>query len=135
MTNEFKCNIEFYNNNGSKYAINTNIQIFKCIKDEHIIKIIFPTNEDVINFEFDTLEEDIFINIIIDNIEEFKITNKNELRLNCLIDKYRRKLAYKIKWDTKTNKKKIKVKGLYFNNTENENIYNILEKYAVKSIN
>ena len=57
------------------------------------------------------------------------------MRLNSLIEKYRRKLAYKIKWDTKTNKKKIKVKGLYFNNTENENIYNILEKYAVKSIN
>ena len=135
MTNEFKCTIEFYNNNGSKYSIKSNIQIFKCIKDEHIIKIIFPTNEDVINFEFDTLEEDIFINLFIDNIEEFKITNKNDLRLNSLIEKYRRKLAYKIKWDTKTNKKKIKVKGLYFNNTENENIYNILEKYAVKSIN
>ena len=135
MTNEFKCTIEFYNNNGSKYSIKSNTQIFKCIKDEHIIKIIFPTNEDVINFEFDTLEEDIFINLFIDNIEEFKITNKNDLRLNSLIEKYRRKLAYKIKWDTKTNKKKIKVKGLYFNNTENENIYNILEKYAVKSIN
>ena len=69
MTNEFKCTIEFYNNNGSKYSIKSNIQIFKCIKDEHIIKIIFPTNEDVINFEFDTLEEDIFINLFIDNIE------------------------------------------------------------------
>jgi hypothetical protein len=130
MTNEFKCNIEFYNNNQAKYAITTNIQIFKCIKDEHIIKIVFPSKEDVINFEFDTLEEDIFINININTID-IQLKNKNDLRLNCLIEKYRRKLAYKIKWDLKTNKKKIKVKALYINNIDNDYIYEILEKYAV----
>jgi hypothetical protein len=134
MTNEFKCNIEFYNNNHAKYAITTNIQIFKCIKDEHIIKIVFPSKEDVINFEFDTLEEDIFINININTID-IQLKNKNDLRLNCLIEKYRRKLAYKIKWDLKTNKKKIKVKALYINNVDNDYIYEILEKYAVISIN
>ena len=130
MTNEFKCNIEFYNNNHAKYAITTNIQIFKCIKDEHIIKIVFPSKEDIINFEFDTLEEDIFINININTID-IQLKNKNDLRLNCLIEKYRRKLAYKIKWDLKTNKKKIKVKALYINNIDNDYIYEILEKYAV----
>ena len=134
MTNEFKCNIEFYNNNHAKYAITTNIQIFKCIKDEHIIKIVFPSKEDIINFEFDTLEEDIFINININTIN-IQLKNKNDLRLNCLIEKYRRKLAYKIKWDLKTNKKKIKVKALYINNVDNDYIYEILEKYAVLSIN
>jgi hypothetical protein len=134
MTNEFKCNIEFYNNNHAKYAITTNIQIFKCIKDEHIIKIVFPSKEDVINFEFDTLEEDIFINININTID-IQLKNKNDLRLNFLIEKYRRKLAYKIKWDLKTNKKKIKVKALYINNVDNDYIYEILEKYAVISIN
>ena len=55
------CYIELYNNNGSKYSIKSKIMICKYNKDEDNIKIDFQSKENFIKFEFDTLEEDIFI--------------------------------------------------------------------------
>jgi len=57
----YTCLIEFHNNNGARYSIKTNIQLTKIYKDEDNIKILFPSKEDIINFEFDTQEDDIFI--------------------------------------------------------------------------
>jgi len=128
--NNHKCIIEFYNNNNAKYSIKTNIQIFRLPKDENNIKISFSGKEDVINFEFDTQEEDIFINIEIDN-KKIEITNKNDFRLNTTVNKYKNRLAYKIKWDLKTNKKKIKVKAIIINNQTNNYLYELLKKYAI----
>lgn len=130
MTNLHKCMIEFYNNNNSKYAIKTNIQLFRLFKDENNIKIVFPTNEDIINFEFDTIEEDIFINMEIENID-IDIKNKNDFRLNQTICKYKNRITYKIKWDLKTNKKKIKVKAIIINKITNEYLFDLLTKYAI----
>jgi len=122
--------IEFYNNNNSKYAIKTNIQLFRLFKDENNIKIVFPTKEDIINFEFDTIEEDIFINMEIENID-IDIKNKNDFRLNQTICKYKNRITYKIKWDLKTNKKKIKVKAIIINKITNEYLFDLLTKYAI----
>jgi hypothetical protein len=128
--NTHKCSIEFYNNNNSKYAIKTNAQILRLAKDEDNIKISFPTKEDIINFEFDTIEEDIFINIEIEKMN-IDIKNKNDFRLNTTVSKYKNRLAYKIKWDLKTNKKKIKVKAIIINRNSNEYLFNLLTKYAI----
>ena len=57
------CFIELYNNNGSKYSIKSNILICKYEKDDDNIKIDFQSKENFIKFEFDTLEEDIYINL------------------------------------------------------------------------
>lgn len=130
MANLHKCKIEFYNNNNAKYSIKTNIQLFRLFKDENNIKILFPTKEDIINFEFDTIEEDIFINIEIENID-IDIKNKNDFRLNQTICKYKNRITYKIKWDLKTNKKKIKIKAIVINKITNEYLFNILTKYAI----
>ena len=130
MANLYKCTIEFYNNSNAKYAIKTNVQIFRLFKDENNIKIVFPTKEDIINFEFDTIEEDIFINIDIENID-INIKNKNDFRLNQTIGKYKNRIAYKIKWDLKTNKKKIKVKAIIINKTTNDYLFDLLTKYAI----
>ena len=130
MANTHKCTIEFYNNNNSKYAIKTNVQIFRLAKDEENIKLSFSTKEDIINFEFDTIEEDIFINIEIEKIK-IEITNKNDFRLNTTIAKYKNRIAYKIKWDLKTNKKKIKVKAIIININTNNYLFEILRRYAV----
>jgi len=131
MSNTYKCVIEFYNNNNAKYSIKNNIQISKLSKDNDNIKISFPTKEDFINFEFDTQEEDIFINMNIETIGIIEIKNKNDFRLNQTVDKYKRRLAYKIKWDLKTNKKKIKVKAIIINKDQNSYLYQIFEKYAI----
>jgi hypothetical protein len=130
MTN-YKCLIEFYNNNNSKYSIKSNIHISRLQKDEDNIKLAFPTKEDHIYFEFDTMEEDIFINLEIDNIDKINISNKNDFRLNQTVDKYKRRLAYKIKWDLKKNKKKILIKAIIINRQNNSYLFNLFEKYAV----
>jgi len=129
--NNYKCIIDFYNNNNSKYSIKTNIQILRYQKDEDNIQILLPTKEDIINFEFDTLEEDIYINLKIENIEELIIKNENDLRLNHIQNRYRRRQTYKIKWDLKINKKKIKVKSIIINKIEHNYIYEFLKKYAI----
>jgi hypothetical protein len=129
--NNYKCIIEFYNNNNSKYSIKTNIQLLRYQKDEDNIQILLPTKEDIITFEFDTLEEDIYINLKIENIEELIIKNENDLRLNHIQNRYRRRQTYKIKWDLKINKKKIKVKSIIINKIEHSYIYEFLKKYAV----
>jgi len=115
MTNVYKVLIEFYNNNNSRYSIKTNITITRLFKDENNIKLGFLEKEDIINFEFDTLEDDIFINMNFDKLGKLEITNKNDFRLNHTIDKYKARIAYKIKWDLNTNKKKIKVKNIIIN--------------------
>jgi len=127
----YTCLIEFHNNNGARYSIKTNIQLTKMYKDEDNIKILFPSKEDIINFEFDTQEDDIFISMDIEKIGKLEFKNKNEFRLNHTPDKYKRRLAHKIKWDLKTNKKKIKVKFIIINKNNNSNIYEILNKYAI----
>ena len=95
------------------------------------IKIDFQSKEHFIKFEFDTLEEDIYINLKIDKTD-INIERKDNLRLNVLNEKYKRKLAYKIKWNLKTDKKIIIIKSLIINKEKFENIYEILKKYAVE---
>jgi hypothetical protein len=127
------CYIELYNNNGSKYSIKSKIMICKYNKDEDNIKIDFQSKENFIKFEFDTLEEDIFINLKIDNTS-INIEKKDNFRLNTLNEKYKRKLAYKIKWNLKTDKKIIIIKALIINKEKYLNIYEILKQYAVEVV-
>ena len=63
------CLIELYNNNGSKYSIKSNVLICRYEKDNENIKIDFQSKEYYIKFEFDTLEEDIYINLKIDKTD------------------------------------------------------------------
>lgn len=128
-----KCLIEFYNDNNSRYAIKTNLQILKIPKDEDNIKLLFPSKEDIINFEFDTQTEDIFINLTIDKIGAIEISNRNDFRLNHTVDKYKRRIAYKIKWDLKTDKKKIKVKSIIINKNIHKSLYEKFEPIAIYS--
>lgn len=125
------CFIELYNNNGSKYSIKSNVLICKYEKDNENIKIDFQSKEHFIKFEFDTLEEDIYINLKIDKTD-INIERKDNLRLNVLNEKFRRKLSYKIKWNLKTDKKIIIIKSLIINKEKFENIYELLKKYAVE---
>ena len=125
------CYIELYNNNGCKYSIKSNVLICKYVKDEENIKIDFHSKEHFIKFEFDTLEEDIYINLKIDKTD-INIEKKHNLRLNVLNEKYKRKLSYKIKWNLKTDKKIIIIKSLIINKEKFENIYELLKKYAVE---
>lgn len=125
------CFIELYNNNGSKYSIKSNVLICKYEKDNENIKIDFQSKEHYIKFEFDTLEEDIYINLKIDKTD-INIERKDNLRLNVLNEKFKRKLAYKIKWNLKTDKKIIIIKSLIINKEKFENIYELLKKYAVE---
>jgi len=127
------CHIELYNNNGSKYSIKTNLLICKYEKDEENIKVDFQSKEHFIKFEFDTLEEDIFINLKIDEIS-INIDRKDNLRLNSLNEKYKRKLAYKIKWNLKTDKKIIIIKALIINKEKYSNIYELLKRHAVEVV-
>ena len=108
------CLIELYNNNGSKYSIKSNVLICRYEKDNENIKIDFQSKEYYIKFEFDTLEEDIYINLKIDKTD-INIEKKDNLRLNVLNEKYKRKLAYKIRWNLKTDKKIITIKSLIIN--------------------
>jgi hypothetical protein len=123
------CFIELYNNNGCKYSIKSNVLICKYVKDEENIKIDFHSKEHFIKFEFDTLEEDIYINLKIDNTI-INIERKDNLRLNILNEKYKRKLSYKIKWNLKTDKKIIIIKSLIINKEKFPSIYEELKKYA-----
>lgn len=125
------CFIEIYNNNGSKYSIKSNVIICKYEKDNENIKIDFQSKEHFIKFEFDTLEEDIYINLKIDKTD-INIERKDNLRLNVLNEKFRRKLSYKIRWNLKTDKKVIIIKSLIINKEKFENIYELLKKYAVE---
>lgn len=125
------CYIELYNNNGSKYCIKSNVIICKYEKDNENIKIDFQSKEHFIKFEFDTLEEDIYINLKIDKTD-INIEKKHNLRLNVLNEKYKRKLSYKIRWNLKTDKKIITIKSLIINKEKFENIYELLKKYAVE---
>jgi hypothetical protein len=127
------CYIELYNNNGSKYSIKSKIMICKYNKDEDNIKIDFQSKENFIKFEFDTLEEDIFINLKIDNTS-INIDKRDNFRLNTLNEKYKRKLAYKIKWNLKTDKKIIIIKSLIINKEKYLNIYELLKQYAVEVV-
>ena len=127
------CYIELYNNNGSKYSIKSKIMICKYNKDEDNIKIDFQSKENFIKFEFDTLEEDIFINLKIDNTS-INIEKRDNFRLNTLNEKYKRKLAYKIKWNLKTDKKIIIIKSLIINKDKYLNIYELLKQYAVEVV-
>jgi hypothetical protein len=131
MSNTYKTVIEFYNNNASKYSIKTNMSITRLIKDENNIKLSFPDKEDIINFEFDTLEDDIYINMNIEKIGVLEIKNNNDFRLNHTIEKYKNRITYKIKWDLKTNKKKIKVKSIIINKNNNPYIFTFFEKYTI----
>ncbi len=108
----------------------TNIQIFKCYKDEDNIKMVLPTKQDFINFDFDTHNEDIYINMEIEGIN-YKIDDRTNLRLNQLPEKYKKRISHKIKWDLNKDKRKILVKSFIINKNKFPDIYNELEKYAV----
>jgi len=127
------CLIELYNNNGSKYSIKSNILICKFNRDDDNIKIDFQSKEHFIKFEFDTLEEDIFINLKI-NKTDIDIQKKDNLRLNVLNEKYKRKVAYKIHWNLKTDKKIIIIKALIINKDKFPILYDLLKKYAVEVV-
>jgi len=131
MDNMFKCSVEFHTiNNNARYKIRSNIQIFKCYKDEDNIKMVFPTKQDFINFDFDTHDEDIYINMEIEGIN-YKIDDKTNLRLNQLPEKYKKRISHKIKWDLNKDKKKILVKSLIINKNKFPDIYKEMEKYAI----
>lgn len=127
------CFIEFYNNNGSKYSIKSNVLICKFNKDDENIKIDFQSKEYFIKFEFDTLEEDIFINLKIDKTD-IHIQKRDNLRLNILNEKYKRKVAYKIRWNLKTDKKIIIIKALIINKDKFPILFELLKKYAVEVV-
>ena len=131
MSNTYKTVIEFYNNNDSKYSIKTNMSITRLVKDENNIKLAFAEKEDIINFEFDTLEDDIYINMNIEKLGILDIKNNNDFRLNHTIEKYKNRITYKIKWDLKTNKKKIKVKSIIINKINNPYIFTFFEKFTL----
>lgn len=128
-----ECFIELYNNNGSKYSIKSNVLICKFNKDDENIKIDFQSKEYFIKFEFDTLEEDIFINLKIKETD-IDIQKKDNLRLNGLNEKYKRKVAYKIRWNLKTDKKIIIIKALIINKDKFPILYDLLKKYAVEVV-
>ena len=131
MTNIYKTIVEFYNNNSSRYSIRTNMTISRLFKDENNIKLAFQEKEDIINFEFDTLEDDIYINMDIEKIGKLEIKNKNDFRLNHTIEKYKNRITYKIKWDLKINKKKIKVKSIIINKDNHPFLFTFFEKFAL----
>lgn len=130
---KMNCHIEIYNNNGSKYSIKSNVIISKYYKDNENIKIDFESKENFIRFEFDTLEEDIYINLKIEKTS-INIEKKDNLRLNTLIEKYKRKISYKIRWNLKTNKKNIIIKSLIINKDKYPKIYELLKIYAIEVI-
>lgn len=130
-SNIYKTIIEFYNNNDSRYSIKTNMTITRLFKDENNIKLAFVEKEDIINFEFDTLEDDIYINMNIEKIGILEIKNNNDFRLNHTVEKYKNRITYKIKWDLKTNKKKIKVKSIIINKNNHPYIFSFFEKIAL----
>jgi len=105
--------------------------ITRLYKDENNIKLGFIEKTDIINFEFDTGKEDIFINMEIEKIGKLEIKNKNDFRLNQTIEKYKNRIIYKIKWDLNTNKKKIKVKGIIINKYNNPLLFSFFESYAL----
>ena len=109
MDNSYSCLIDIYNNNQSRYSIKSNVMIHKFNKDEDNIKIDFYSKENFIKFEFDTQEEDIYVNLKIDKTD-INIQKKDNLRLNSLIEKYKRKLCYKIRWNLKRQLKVKKIK-------------------------
>jgi hypothetical protein len=131
MDNTYKCVVEFHtNNNRAIYRIRSNIQIFKCFKDEDNIRMVFPTKQDFINFDFDTNDEDIYINMEIDKIG-YKIDDKTNLRLNQLPEKYKKRISHRIKWDFNKDKRKILVKSFIINKDKFPDIYKEMEKYAI----
>lgn len=127
------CFIELYNNYGSKYSIKSKILICKFNNDDENIKIDFQSKEHFIKFEFDTLEEDIFINLKIDKTD-IDIQRRDNLRLNVLNEKYKRKVAYRIRWNLKTDKKIIIIKAIIINKDKFPNLYELLKKYAVEVV-
>ncbi len=130
MDNSYSCLIDIYNNNQSRYSIKSNVMIHKFNKDEDNIKIDFYSKENFIKFEFDTQEEDIYINLKIDKTD-INIQKKDNLRLNSLIEKYKRKLCYKIRWNLKIDKKIIIIKALIINKEKNPELFELLLRYAV----
>ncbi len=130
MDNSYSCLIDIYNNNQSRYSIKSNVMIYKFNKDEDNIKIDFYSKENFIKFEFDTQEEDIYINLKIDKTD-INIQKKDNLRLNSLIEKYKRKLCYKIRWNLKIDKKIIIIKALIINKEKNPELFELLLRYAV----
>jgi len=123
------CEIELYNNNGSRYSIKSNCIITKNYKDDENIKIDFQSKENFIRFEFDTKEEDIYINLKIDKLS-INIEKRDNLRLNSMIEKYKKRLVYKIRWNLKTDKKIIFIKCLLINKDKNSKLFELLKKYA-----
>lgn len=130
MDNSYSCLIDIYNNNQSRYSIKSNVMIHKFNKDEDNIKIDFYSKENFIKFEFDTQEEDIYVNLKIDKTD-INIQKKDNLRLNSLIEKYKRKLCYKIRWNLKIDKKIIIIKALIINKEKNPELFELLLRYAV----
>ena len=126
MSNQYKAIIELSNNNNSIYQIKTNIQFIRLRKDENNIKIWLPTKEDFIRFDFDTLAEDINIKIEIPELELIL----NGFRLGDMVDKYKGRLVYKIRWDLKIDKKRIQIKSFIINKDLLGEIFIKLEKYA-----
>jgi hypothetical protein len=126
MSNQFKAIVEIWNNNNSLYRIKTNIQFVRYRKDENNIKILLPSKEDFIRFDFDTIAEDINIKI---EISELNLVIDN-FRLGDMVEKYKNRLVYKIKWDLKIDKKRIQIKSFIINKDILSNIFIKLEKYA-----
>ena len=67
----------------------------------------------------------------IEKIGVLEIKNNNDFRLNHTIEKYKNRITYKIKWDLKTNKKKVKVKSIIINKINNPYIFTFFEKFTL----
>jgi len=133
MDNSYNCLVEIYNNNQSRYLIKSNVMICKYNKDVDNIKIDFYSKENFIRFEFDTQEEDIYINLKIDKTD-INIEKKDKFRLNTLVEKYKKKLSYKIRWNFKTDKKIIIIKSLVINKEKYPDLFELLLKYAIEVV-
>ena len=130
MSNQFKAIVEIWNNNNSLYRIKTNIQFVRYRKDENNIKILLPSKEDFIRFDFDTIAEDINIKI---EISELNLVIDN-FRLGDMVEKYKNRLVYKIKWDLKIDKKRIQIKSFIINKDILSNIFIKLEKSTKNTV-
>ncbi len=136
MKNEYKCQIEFYNDNGFTYSRPVYLQIMKCFKKENYIRIYILT-DDKIKFSFST-DDDVYIKLhILDNNETFPI-DKRDFRLNKLYNQFHsiigRKSDFKKKWIYNQGNDKInwEIKSIFIekDNEYTKQIYQLLEPYA-----
>ena len=136
MKNEYKCQIEFYNDSGFLYSRPVYLLIDKCFKKENFIRL-YVLNTDKIELTFST-DDDVYIKLhFIDKQETFP-ADKRDFRLNKLYNQFHsqmgRKCDFKKKWIYNQNNDRIKweIKSMFVekDNEYTKNKYQLLEPYA-----